>query len=104
MALAGSTREADRKVFPEPCIHRATGRVRGPGGVPDEPRGQGDGCWTVLMAAPAVCPECFGRGWRLYRVETVEGEEEWAWELCPECEAETPSPRRRARRCELRVF
>jgi hypothetical protein len=37
------------------------------------------------MAAPAVCPECDGSGWRLYRVETVEGEEEWAWELCPEC-------------------
>lgn len=32
MALAGSTREADRKVLPDPCIHRATGRVRGPGG------------------------------------------------------------------------
>ena len=91
MALAGSTREADRKVLPDPCIHRATGRVRGPGegvggGVADAPRGQGDGCWTVLMAAQVVCPECFGRGWRLYRVETVEGEEEWAWELCPECE------------------
>ena len=37
------------------------------------------------MAAPAACPECGGTGWRLYRVETVEGEEEWAWELCPEC-------------------
>lgn len=91
MALTGSTREADRKVLPDPYIHRATGRVRGPGegvggGVPDMPRGQGDGCWTVLMAAPVVCPECSDRGWRLYRVETVEGEEEWAWELCPECE------------------
>jgi hypothetical protein len=38
------------------------------------------------MDAPAVCPECSDRGWRLYRVETAEGEEEWAWELCPECE------------------
>jgi hypothetical protein len=47
--------------------------------------GQDDGGWTVLMAAPAACPECGGSGWRLYMVETVEGEEEWAWELCPEC-------------------
>jgi hypothetical protein len=32
MVLAGSTREAHRKLLPDPCIHRATGRVRGPGG------------------------------------------------------------------------
>jgi hypothetical protein len=32
MALAGSAREADREVLPDPCIHRATGRVRGSGG------------------------------------------------------------------------
>src|SRR5918995_4262369 len=37
------------------------------------------------MGAPLVCSEC-SRGWRLNRVETIEGEEEWAWELCPECE------------------
>ena len=37
------------------------------------------------MAAPAVCPECFGCGWRPYFVETTEGEQEAAWELCPEC-------------------
>jgi hypothetical protein len=32
-----------------------------------------------------ICPECLGCGWRPYFVETVEGEEERAWELCPEC-------------------
>jgi hypothetical protein len=32
-----------------------------------------------------ICPKCLGCGWRLYLVETVEGEEERAWELCPEC-------------------
>ncbi len=37
------------------------------------------------MAALIVCPECSGCGWRSYFVETVEGEQEMAWELCPEC-------------------
>ena len=32
-----------------------------------------------------ICPKCLGSGWRLYFVETVEGEEERAWELCSEC-------------------
>ena len=32
-----------------------------------------------------ICPKCLGCGWRLYFVETVEGEEERAWELCSEC-------------------
>ena len=29
-----------------------------------------------------ICPECLGCGWRPYFVETLEGEEERAWELC----------------------
>jgi hypothetical protein len=52
-----------------------------------------------------ICPGCPGCGWRTYFVETVEGEEELAWELCPECgggdafplkegEAEWREPRR----------
>jgi hypothetical protein len=32
-----------------------------------------------------ICLECLGCGWRSYFVETVEGGEERAWELCPEC-------------------
>jgi hypothetical protein len=32
-----------------------------------------------------ICPGCPGCGWRPYFVETGEGEEELAWELCPEC-------------------
>jgi hypothetical protein len=32
-----------------------------------------------------ICPECLGCGWRLYFVETIAGEAERAWELCPEC-------------------
>jgi hypothetical protein len=32
-----------------------------------------------------ICPGYLGCGWRPYIVETVEGEEERAWELCPEC-------------------
>ena len=32
-----------------------------------------------------ICPKCLGCGWKPYFVETVEGEEERAWELCPEC-------------------
>jgi hypothetical protein len=32
------------------------------------------------------CPGCLGCGWRPYVVETVESEEERAWELCPECQ------------------
>ena len=32
-----------------------------------------------------ICPECLGCGWRPYFVETLEGEEERAWELCLEC-------------------
>jgi DnaJ-class molecular chaperone len=38
------------------------------------------------MSAPNPCRECGGSGWVRYMVETVEGEEEWAWSLCPECE------------------
>ena len=55
------------------------------------------------MAAPLVCSECFGRGWRPYRVETVEGEVEWAWELCPECRGGDAFPRRKVRRRKRRV-
>jgi hypothetical protein len=32
-----------------------------------------------------ISPECLGCGWRPYFVETLEGEEEQAWELCLEC-------------------
>ena len=32
-----------------------------------------------------ICSECLGCGWRPYMVETVEDDEERAWELCPEC-------------------
>jgi DnaJ-class molecular chaperone len=46
------------------------------------------------MTTPTVCPECGGSGWRLYSVETVDGEEEWAWELCPECEGGDAFPSR----------
>jgi hypothetical protein len=45
-----------------------------------------DGDPRVLTAAPTVCPECSGCGWRPYSVETLEGKVEWAWELCPRCE------------------
>ncbi len=38
------------------------------------------------MSAP--CPECLDCGWRPYFVETVDGEQECAWELCPECKSE----------------
>jgi DnaJ-class molecular chaperone len=38
------------------------------------------------MSAPNPCRECGGSGWVRYMVEAVEGEEEWAWSLCPECE------------------
>ena len=38
------------------------------------------------MSAPNPCPECGGAGWVMCAVETIEGEEEWAWSLCPECE------------------
>ena len=31
-----------------------------------------------------ICPKCLGCGWRPYFGETLEGEEERAWELCPE--------------------
>jgi uncharacterized protein YbbK (DUF523 family) len=31
-------------------------------------------------------------------VEAVEGEEEWAWSLCPECEGGDAFPRRKMRR------
>ena len=37
------------------------------------------------MSAPNPCPECDGSGWVMYAAETIEGEEEWAWGLCPEC-------------------
>ncbi len=39
-----------------------------------------------------ICPECFGCGWRPYFVETVEGGEEAAWELCPDCKTGEPVP------------
>ena len=32
-----------------------------------------------------ICSECLGCGWRPYMVETVEDDEERAWDLCPEC-------------------
>jgi len=44
------------------------------------------------MTAPILCPECLGRGWKPYFVETVEGEEEMAWELCPDCGSGQPFP------------
>ncbi len=37
------------------------------------------------MSAPNHCRECGGSGWVMYAAETIEGEEEWAWSLCPEC-------------------
>ena len=90
MALTESIRKTDREVPPDSCIRRATGRACEPDEEPgdrvtDVSRGQDDRGWTVLMAAPPACLECGGSGWRLYTVETVEGQEEWAWELCPEC-------------------
>ena len=39
-----------------------------------------------------ICPECRGCGWRPYCVETVEGDVEWAWELCPKCVDEGACP------------
>jgi DnaJ-class molecular chaperone len=54
----------------------------------------GDSGRKVLMTTPTVCPECGGSGSRLYSVETVDGEEEWAWELCPECEGGDAFPSR----------
>jgi hypothetical protein len=50
------------------------------------------------MGSPSVCLECGGSGWVMYMVETVEGEEEWAWSLCPECRGGDAFPRRKARR------
>ena len=41
-----------------------------------------------------ICPGCLGCGWRPYFVETVEGEEERAWELCPECRGGDAFPSR----------
>jgi uncharacterized protein YbbK (DUF523 family) len=45
-----------------------------------------------------ICPGCLGCGWRSYFVETVEGEEERAWKLCPECGGGDAFPRRKVRR------
>src|SRR5215210_2553797 len=94
MALNESIREIEQKVLADSAsiaqqvgIRVRGGNRRGRGNrVLDVSGRQGDRGWTVLMVAPTVCPECSGRGWRLYRVETIEGEEEWAWELCQECE------------------
>lgn len=44
------------------------------------------------MSAPYLCPECFGCGWVPYFVETLEGKEETAWKLCPECKTGDPVP------------
>jgi hypothetical protein len=44
-----------------------------------------------------ICPKCLGCGWRPYFVETVEGEEERAWELCPECREGDAFPSKEAR-------
>lgn len=41
------------------------------------------------MAASTVCSECLGVGWTPYVVENLQGEEETAWELCPECKDES---------------
>lgn len=53
------------------------------------------------MSAP--CPECLGCGWRPYCVETVEGGEEWAWELCPECPSEALIRQRQWEDAEARI-
>ena len=42
------------------------------------------------MVAHPLCRECDGTGWILYRSETVDGELEEAYRLCPNC----CSPRR----------
>ena len=44
-----------------------------------------------------ICPKCLGCGWGPYFVETVEGEEERAWELCPECREGDVFPSKEAR-------
>jgi hypothetical protein len=61
------------------------------------------------MSAPNACPECGGSGWVMYAAETIEGEEEWAWKLCPACEGGDAFPPkeggagRRERRAALRA-
>jgi hypothetical protein len=37
------------------------------------------------MPAHFLCRECDGTGWILYRSETVDGELEEAYRLCPSC-------------------
>jgi hypothetical protein len=44
------------------------------------------------MTAPILCLECFECGWKPYFVETVEGNQEMAWELCPHCGSGQPFP------------
>ena len=39
------------------------------------------------MAAHSLCHECNGTGWIPYRSETVDGEIEEAYRLCPNCRA-----------------
>ena len=39
------------------------------------------------MPAHSLCRECDGTGWILYRSETVDGELEEAYRLCPGCYA-----------------
>ena len=39
------------------------------------------------MPAHPLCRECDGTGWILYRSETVDGELEEAYRLCPSCYA-----------------
>ena len=39
------------------------------------------------MSAHSLCRECDGTGWILYRSETVDGELEEAYRLCPGCYA-----------------
>jgi hypothetical protein len=47
------------------------------------------------------CPECLGCGWRPYFVETVEDEEELAWEPRPECKVGDAFPPRAGFSAEL---
>ncbi len=39
------------------------------------------------MTARSLCRECDGTGWIPYRSETVDGEFEEAYSLCPDCHA-----------------
>lgn len=45
------------------------------------------------MSAP-LCPTCGGERWVIYRSETIEGEMEAAYELCPLCKQDALARRR----------